>query len=92
MIQSFKHKGLKRLYTNGERAGVRPDLVARIERVLHRLDTITEPGQMDLPGWRLHPLTGDYRGFWSVAISGNWRVIFRLEGGQPHDVELIDYH
>jgi proteic killer suppression protein len=47
---------------------------------------------MDLPGFRLHPLTGDLHGFWSVRVSANWRIIFRLEDGDAHDVDLIDYH
>ena len=49
-------------------------------------------GALDLPGYVLHPLTSNLRGFWSVRVSGNWRVIFRIEGGHAHDVDLIDYH
>jgi proteic killer suppression protein len=47
---------------------------------------------MGLPGYRLHPLSGDLKGFWSVTVNGNWRVIFRFEDGQVRDVRLIDYH
>ncbi len=47
---------------------------------------------MDLPGYRLHPLKGKFAGYWSVSISGNWRIIFRLEGGDTHDVDYLDYH
>ncbi len=67
-------------------------MVAKVERILQRLDEITDPEQMALPGYRLHPLTGDLRGFWSVTVNGNWRVIFRFEDGQPRKVDLIDYH
>jgi len=91
VIGSFKHRGLKRLYERGDRSGVRQDMVARIERILQRLDVITEPEQMNLPGWRLHQLTGGLKGFWSVTVNGNWRIIFRFDG-QPEDVNLIDYH
>jgi len=92
VIESFRHKGLKRLYEKGERRGIRPDLVSKVERVLARLDEATEPGHMALPGWRLHPLKGDLTGFWSVSVSGNWRIIFRFDSGNACDVDLIDYH
>jgi toxin HigB-1 len=57
-----------------------------------RLDEATGPGNMDLPGFRLHPLKGDLEGYWSVSVSGNWRVIFRFDGGDACDVDLVDYH
>lgn len=67
-------------------------MVAKVERILQRLDEITDPEQMALPGYRLHRLSGDLKGFWSVTVNGNWRVIFRFEDGQPRNVDLIDYH
>ncbi len=67
-------------------------MVAKVERILQRLDEITDPEQMALPGYRLHVLSGDLKGFWSVTVNGNWRVIFRFEDGQPRNVDLIDYH
>ncbi len=92
MIVSFSDRALKRLYERGDRAGIRPDMVAKIERIIQRLDEITTPEQMGLPGYRLHPLTGNLRGFWSVTVNGNWRIIFRFEEGHVHDVRLLDYH
>lgn len=92
MIRSFRHKGLRLLYEAGDRRKVHADHAAKIERVLARLDQATEPAQMDLPGYRLHPLKGKFAGYWSVSISGNWRIIFRLEGGDTHDVDYLDYH
>ena len=47
---------------------------------------------MDLPGFRLHPLRGDLRGFWAVTVRANWRIIWRFEGTDAVDVDLIDYH
>jgi len=44
------------------------------------------------PGWRLYPLTGELRGFWSLTVTGNWRLIFRFEDGEARDVDLVDYH
>ena len=92
MIRSFAHRGLKRLYERGDRSGIRQDMVAKVERILQRLDEVTSPEQMGLPGYRLHPLSGDLRGFWSVTVNGNWRVIFRFEDGEPRDVDFVDYH
>lgn len=92
MIQSFRHKGLKRLFENGERKGIRADFVEKVENVLLFLNRARNPGDMDLPGFRLHPLKGDLAGVWSVTVRANWRVIFRFEGGHAYDVDLVDYH
>ena len=67
-------------------------MVARIERILDDLDTAAEPGQLARPSYRLHLLSGDLEGFWSVRVTGNWRIIFRFDGGDITDVRLIDYH
>lgn len=64
----------------------------KIARILGRLDVATTARQMDLPGWRLHPLKGALRGFWSVWVTGNWRIIFRFDGQDAVDVDLVDYH
>ena len=92
MIRSFRHKGLKLLFEDGSRRGVRAGHADRIERILARLDQASEPRHMDLPGFRLHPLKGEWAGFWAVTVSGNWRVVFRFEGGHASDVGLTDYH
>jgi proteic killer suppression protein len=92
VIRSFRHKGLKLLYEKGERRRVQAGFIDKIERILARLDQASGPENMDLPGYRLHPLKGDLAGFWSVTVSGNWRIVFRFEGGHACDVDLIDYH
>lgn len=92
MIVSFRHKGLKLLFEKGDRRRVLSDYADKIERILARLEEASEVGNMDLPGFRLHPLKGTFAGFWSVTISGNWRIVFRFEGGHARDVDLIDYH
>jgi len=92
MIESFKHKGLKRLYDRGDRSGIRPDLSEKVERILTVLDSATSPQALDIPGYRLHRLKGGRQGFWAVTVRANWRIIFRIEGGHALDVELIDYH
>jgi len=92
MIRSFRHRGLKRLFERGDASRVRADQVARIRRILSRLNEAGDISHMDLPGLRLHPLSGDLRGLWAVNVSGNWRVVFRFEDADAHDVDLIDYH
>lgn len=92
MIVSFRHKGLKLLFEKGDRRRVLSDYADKIERILARLEEASEVGNMDLPGFRLHPLKGTFAGFWSVTVSGNWRIVFRFEGGHARDVDLIDYH
>jgi proteic killer suppression protein len=92
MILSFRHKGLKLLYEKGDRRRVSADHADKVERVLARLDQATEPGNMDRPGFRLHPLKGDRAGFWSITVSGNWRITFRFDGANACDVDLVDYH
>ncbi|MBN2321787.1 MAG: type II toxin-antitoxin system RelE/ParE family toxin [Acidobacteria bacterium] len=92
MIQSFKHRGLKRLYETGDRSGIRPDLIHSIEDILARLDVSVVPQDMNLPGYRLHSLKGDLKGMWSVTVRSNWRIVFRFIGNDVFDIELIDYH
>jgi proteic killer suppression protein len=92
MIRTIKHRGLRRLYERGETKGVRQDHVPRLRRILGLLDLASVPSDMDLPGLRLHPLKGDLKGFYAVSVSGNWRVVFRFEGGDVFDVDYDDYH
>ena len=92
MIRSFKHRGLKRLYERDDRSGIRPDLVDTVQEILTVLDDVDTPQELGLPGYRLHPLKGDLKGFWSVTVRANWRIIFRFDGADAFDVELIDYH
>ena len=92
MIVHFRHKGLKRLYERDDRRGLPAAHADRIARILARLDVAAAPQQMDLPGFRLHPLKGDLAGFWAVSVSGNWRIVFRFDGTDVRDVDLVDYH
>lgn len=64
----------------------------KVERILARLDVAAQPGDMDLLGYRLHQLRGEMAGLWSVRVSGNWRIIYRFEGSNVRDVDLVDYH
>ena len=80
------------MFERGDRRRISPGLIAKVERVLARLDVAAEPGDMNLPGLGLHPLKGDRAGHWAVRVSGNWRVVFRFDGRDVRDVDLTDYH
>jgi proteic killer suppression protein len=92
MIQGFTHKGLKRLFEKGQTKGVRPDHLEKVENILAVLNLAAQPEDINLPGFHLHPLKGDLKGFWSVTVRANWRIIFRFQEGDAYDVDLIDYH
>ena len=92
MIGTIRNKALKRLYANGDRRGLNPQYAERIEIILGVLDVADSIDDIRLPGFRLHALSGNLKGFWAVTVSANWRVIFRYEGNTALDVDLIDYH
>ena len=92
MIIGFRHRGLQRLFERGERRRIPPNQIAKIEDILAQLDVAAGSQDMNKPGFRLHLLSGDLAGFWSVAVSGNWRIIFRFDATDVTDVDLVDYH
>jgi len=92
VIDSFKHRGLKRLYELGDESRINPQHLAKIRDILSVLDVAKEIEAMNLATFRLHPLTGNLDGFWSITVRANWRVIFRFDNGKASDVDLIDYH
>lgn len=92
MIRAFRHKGLERYFTQSDRRGIDAGQEARIRRILDRLDAAAGPKDMNLPGYRFHPLKGDRKGAYAVSVSGNWRITFRFDAGDATDVNLEDYH
>ena len=92
MIKNFRHKGLEAFYSSGSKAGIQAKHSERLRLILARLDAAHEPRDMNLPGLRLHKLTGRLKDFWAVDVSGNWRVIFRFEKQDTADVDYLDYH
>ena len=92
MIVSFKSRRLERVFKNDDQRGLPSSKVDKIKRILARLDGSTQPGHMDLPGFGLHPLKGNRAGQWSVKVSRNWRIVFRVEKGNVQEVDLLDYH
>ena len=92
MIASFKLRGLKALYDERAARRVAPEHVQKLRDVLAVLDRSRRPQDVDIPGFRLHPLKGELKGHYAVAVSGNWRVTFRFEEGDVVDVDYLDYH
>ncbi len=92
MIGSFKDRRLQRLYEAGDRSRLQPRHVERIERILASLEAATRIEQLRLPRYRLHLLKGDLKGFWSITVQANWRIVFRFDDGKAFDIELVDYH
>lgn len=92
MIASFRHKGLKRLFEDGDRSKLPAELVDRIEEILLVLDASAGPDGMNVPSFKLHPLKGDRKGQWSVTVRANWRIVFGFTGGNASDVDFVDYH
>jgi len=92
VIKSFAHKGLRHFFEVGSRAGIQPKHQERLRLILTVLNSAVAPRDMGLPGLDLHPLKGELAGFWSVNVSGNYRVIFRFQGHDAFDVDYVDYH
>ena len=91
MIRKFKHAGLRRFWEHDDSRRLPPQFVDRLRSILTALDEAIDPTEMAAPGRHLHRLNG-HPGAWSVRVSANWRIVFRLEDGYAHDVDLVDYH
>ncbi len=92
MIRSFRHRGLRRLYERGDRSRINPAIVDKVETALGLMDAAETSKDVDLPGYILHPLTGNLRSFLSIRVSRNWQIIFRFDDEDVYDVDLVDYH
>ncbi|MCL6230273.1 type II toxin-antitoxin system RelE/ParE family toxin [Bartonella bilalgolemii] len=88
MIIGFKHKGLEDFYNTGTTKGIQTVHAQKLRRILGALEVAISPDDLNYPSFRLHPLKGNLKGYWSITVNGNWRVIFRFN---DMDVELIDY-
>ncbi len=92
MIKTFKHKGLGRFFLVGERRLLDTRHINRIERMLDALNNTSDISDLLVPSYKLHKLSGDKAGVWSIKVSGNWRMTFRFENGHVYDVDLEDCH
>jgi proteic killer suppression protein len=92
MIKTFRHRGLERFFRAGSKAGIQPKHAARLRLQLGRLDAATGAIDMNLPGWRWHPLKGELAGHWAVWVDENWRLTFTFQGQNAVLVDYRDYH
>lgn len=90
MIGSFKHKALEKLYTDDNRRGLSPELIDRLQLVLSAPAKLI--AELQRPSFRLHPLKGNYKGFWTITVRANWRIVFRFVNETAYDIDLEDYH
>lgn len=92
MVKSFRHKGLAKFFETGSRAGIQPAHAKKLRMQLTALDTANVLDDMDIPGFRLHPLKGGDRGRWSIWVNGNWRLTFEFIDGDVYILDYEDYH
>lgn len=92
-LRSIAHKGLRRLYEDTSSRGVSADTVDKLRKMLAFLDAMQDPEELRaLPLWKAHILTGDRKGTWSLHVTRNWRLTFRIEDDEIIDMDLEDYH
>jgi proteic killer suppression protein len=92
MIRTFRHRRLERYFKKGDHRGIIAKTEVRTERILDRLDTVVRPEDMNIPGFKFHPMTGNRKGTYAVSVTGNWRITFGFDGKDAIDVDLEDYH
>ncbi len=92
MILRIKNSNLSAFWERGETKRLNQEWINKIDRIMNALEEAASPGDIDFPGFRLHALHGEFHGYFSVRGSRNWRVIFRFEGSDATDIDLIDYH
>jgi proteic killer suppression protein len=92
VIESFKHKGLKRLFEEDDRSKLGPDMVEKIRLILSALEEAGSIDDLNQPSFRLYQLKGDFKGYWAVTVRANWRIVFQFKGDNASNVDLVDYH
>jgi proteic killer suppression protein len=92
MIKNWKHKGLKKFYETGSLAGIQAKHAEILRLLLFQLTNAIKPEDMNTPGNDFHKLSGDLKGFFSVKVNKNWRLIFYFIGENAVDIDYVDYH
>lgn len=92
MIVSIRHKGLRLYFEKGDASKLQPQHVSKIRLILTRLQAAKNIGDMNIPGYGLHQLTGEMKGFWAVKVDKNFRIIFQFIAEDAHEVDYLDYH
>jgi proteic killer suppression protein len=92
VIKTFRHRGIKRFFEDGSKAGIQPKHADRLRILLTTLNLASTPLDMNRNGWDWHRLKGELKGHWSVRVDGNWRLTFTFEGEDAILVDYQDYH
>jgi len=92
MIKSFKHKGLRKYFETGSTSGIQSKHERKLRMQLTAIDTAQAIEDVNLPGFKLHPLKGNRDGIWSITVNGNWRIIFEFIDGNAFILNYEDYH
>ena len=92
MIDGFKHRGLRQLFEDDNARGVNAEHVRKIRQILGLMNVAEKVEDLDVVTFKLHLLTGELKGLWSITVRANWRIIFRLHAGVASDIDLVDYH
>ncbi|MBC7571527.1 MAG: type II toxin-antitoxin system RelE/ParE family toxin [Spirosoma sp.] len=92
MIVNFRHKGLQQYYEEGNGSKLPAPYLRKINRIIDQLEAITSISDIQQMGSGIHKLTGDMAEFWSIKVSPNYRIVFRFDNGDIHDIDYTDYH
>ena len=92
MIKSFKHKGLEKYFLTGSKKGIQANHASKLRMQLAAIDTAQTIDDLDIPGYRLHPLKGSRKGIWSITVNANWRLTFEFTDGNIYILDYEDYH
>jgi len=92
MIRSFRHKALEHFFRTGSKADIDTHNAPRLRLQLGMLEAAASPADMNMPGWRLHPLRGEREGLWAVRVDRMWRLTFAFRGTDAIDVDYLNCH
>ena len=92
MIKTFRHKGLQLFFETGSKSGIQPHHAGKLRVLLTTLDSAKRTDDMNAPSWKLHPLTGNVGGYYSMTVNGNWRLTFTFDGENAELIDYLDYH
>jgi len=94
MIKSIAHKGLKNYWLRGDESMLPSNMVLKIRIIMDLINDVNSVPQDFEPfkNLKIHPLKGNLKNFWSLDVTGNWRIIFKFEDGHAHDIDLLDTH
>jgi len=92
MIATINHKNLRSYFEDGNGAKLPHEQLPKIARILSALDAVSSEEDIKALGSGIHTLTGNLKGYWSIKVSANYRIIFRFEAGDIFDVDYVDYH